>query len=80
MSTMKRFAHRIAAAAVSVVMMFCVLVSFPSGTVAEETKDFAAMAEEVAFLINEERASADLAPAYPRRADEPLHQRYRRYP
>ncbi len=62
MSTMKRFAHRIAAAAVSVVMMFCVLVSFPSGTVAEETKDFAAMAEEVAFLINEERASADLAP------------------
>lgn len=62
MSTMKLLARKIAAVTVSAVMMFCVLVSFPSKAVAEDKKDFAAMAEEVAFLINEERAKAGVEP------------------
>lgn len=63
MSTTKKLSKKVSAAAVAFVMMLCVLVSFPSKAVAgEKEMDYAAMAEELAFLINEAREDEGLAP------------------
>ena len=63
MSTVKKISGKVSAVAVAFVMLICVLASFPSRAVAEEKEmDFAAMSEELAFLINEAREDAGLEP------------------
>lgn len=63
MSTVKKISGKVSAVAVAFVMLICVLASFPSRAVAgEKEMDFAAMSEELAFLINEAREDAGLEP------------------
>ena len=63
MSTVKKLSGKVSAVVVAFVMLICVLASFPSRAVAEEKEmDFAAMSEELAFLINEAREDAGLEP------------------
>lgn len=65
MSIIKKLLGRVSAAMVAFVMMFCVLASFPTKVVAEDKenkKDFAAMSDEMAVLINEAREKAGLEP------------------
>ena len=63
MSTVKKISGKVSAVAVAFVMLICVLAGFPSRAVAEEKEmDFAAMSEELAFLINEAREDAGLEP------------------
>jgi len=63
MSTVKKKSGKVSAVAVAFVMLICVLAGFPSRAVAEEKEmDFAAMSEELAFLINEAREDAGLEP------------------
>lgn len=63
MSTVKKITGKISAVAVAFAVLICVLASFPSKAVAEDKEmDFAAMSEELAFLINEAREDAGLEP------------------
>ncbi|MBO4523517.1 MAG: SCP-like extracellular [Ruminococcus sp.] len=65
MSTMKYFLEKVSAVMVAFTMLFCMLASFPTEVVAEDKenkKDFAAMCDEMAVLINEKREEAGLAP------------------
>lgn len=62
MSTMKKLSCKFTAVTVTVVMMICVLISFPVGVSADKSIDYPGMADNLAYLINVERENAGLEP------------------